>query len=249
MSAPGRTLIIGATSAVASAIASECAAKGERLYLIARDGDKLAVLARSLGDAVVGTALGDFRDTALSASLVEAAEARLGGIDSAFIAHGILSDQIETEKSYEAAEETLRINLLSYVSFVIPIANLFESRGGGSLVVISSVAGDRGRPRNYSYGAAKGGLTIYMPGVRSRLYRLGVRVVTVHLGPVDTPMTASHEKNLFFARKEDVAKAIVNARSSGPSEAYVPWFWRPIMLGVRNMPEWLFQRFGFLSGR
>jgi decaprenylphospho-beta-D-erythro-pentofuranosid-2-ulose 2-reductase len=243
------TLIIGATSAVAACIAAECAGRGERLYLIARDGDKLALLARSLGDAVVGTALGDFRDTNLSAALVDAADARLGGIDSAFIAHGVLSDQLETERSYEAAEDTLRVNLLSYVSFVIPIANLFESRGRGSLVVISSVAGDRGRPRNYSYGAAKGGLTIYLQGVRSRLYRLGVRVVTVHLGPVDTPMTASHEKNLFFARKEDVAKAIVRARSHGPSEAYVPWFWRPIMFGVRNMPEWLFQRLGFLSDR
>jgi decaprenylphospho-beta-D-erythro-pentofuranosid-2-ulose 2-reductase len=243
------TLIIGATSAVASCIAAVCAARGERLYLIARDGDKLALLARSLGEAVVGTAIGDFNDTDRSAGLVDAAESRLGGIDSVFIAHGVLSDQLETEQRYEAAEETLRINLLSYVSFVIPIANLFESRGRGSLVVISSVAGDRGRPRNYSYGAAKGGLTTYMQGVRSRLYGMGVRVVTVHLGPVDTPMTAHHQKNLVFARKEDVAEAIVRARSSGPSEAYVPWFWRPIMLAVLNMPEWLFQRFRFLSGR
>lgn len=245
----GRTLIIGATSAVASCIAAECAARGERLYLVARDGDKLALLARSLGHAVVGTALGDFSETERSAALVTEAEARLGGIDSAFIAHGVLSDQLETEQSYDAAEETLRINLLSYVSFVIPIANLFEARGKGSLVAISSVAGDRGRPRNYSYGAAKGGLTIYLQGVRSRLYGRGIRIVTVHLGPVDTPMTVAHEKNIFFSRKEDVARAIVAARSSGPCEAYIPWFWRPIMLAVRNMPEWLFQRFGFLSGR
>ena len=164
------TLIIGATSAIASSIAAVCAARGERLYLVARNQQKLAALAASLGSSVAGTAVGDLADTHKSQALVDAAAACLGTIDSVFIAHGVLGDQQATEQSFASAEETFVVNLLSVVSFVIPLANLLEAQRSGALVVIGSVAGDRGRPRNYSYGAAKGGLAIYLQGVRSRLY-------------------------------------------------------------------------------
>jgi NAD(P)-dependent dehydrogenase (short-subunit alcohol dehydrogenase family) len=117
--------------------------------------------------------------------------------------------------------------------------------------VLSSVAGDRGRPRNYTYGAAKGALSLYLQGVRSRLYRSapGVRVVTIRLGPVDTPMTKDHPKNALFGEPSAIAHEIVRHESRGPLDAYVPGYWRPIMATVRGLPEALFQRFSFLAGR
>ena len=243
------TLIIGATSAIAAELAVECAGRGERLFLVGRDPAKLQAVAAAAGAAVVGVAASDFREVEQSTALVAQAQAALGSIDSVFIAHGLLPDQEETERSFAAAEEAFVVNLLSVVSFVIPLANLFESQRRGSLTVIGSVAGDRGRPRNYTYGAAKGGLAIYLQGVRSRLAPSGVRVVTIRLGPVDTPMTRSHSKNALFAKPGAVAKTIVAAREHGPDDVYVPWFWAPIMLGVRSLPEALFQRLRFLSGR
>ena len=206
------TLIIGATSAIAAELAVECAARGERLFLVGRDPVKLQAVASAAGAAVVGVAASDFREVEQSTALVAQAQAALGSIDSVFIAHGLLPDQEETERSFAAAEEAFVVNLLSVVSFVIPLANLFESQRRGSLTVIGSVAGDRGRPRNYTYGAAKGGLAIYLQGVRSRLAPSGVRVVTIRLGPVDTPMTRSHSKNALFAKPGAVAKTIVAAR-------------------------------------
>jgi decaprenylphospho-beta-D-erythro-pentofuranosid-2-ulose 2-reductase len=243
------TLIIGATSAIASELASECAALGERLFLVGRDPEKLRAVVAAAGASVVGFAAGDFRELEQSATVVAQAQAALGSIDSVVIAHGLLPDQQETERSFAAAEEAFVVNLLSVVSFVIPLANLLESQQKGSLTVIGSVAGDRGRPRNYTYGAAKGGLAIYLQGVRSRLAPCGVRVVTIRLGPVDTPMTRSHRKSVLFAQPNDVAKTILAARDRGPDDVYVPWFWAPIMLGVRSLPEALFQRLRFLSGR
>ena len=109
--------------------------------------------------------------------------------------------------------------------------------------------GARGRPRNYTYGAAKGALNLYLQGLRSRLYPAGVKVTTLKLGPVDTPMTRTHRKNALFATPARAARDIVRALDRGAGEVYVPWYWRPIMAVVRNTPEPLFQRLGFLSGR
>jgi decaprenylphospho-beta-D-erythro-pentofuranosid-2-ulose 2-reductase len=247
---PGkRTLVLGATSAVAGAVARECARRGERLFLIGRDAAKLAKVVESLGAAVVGSATGDFEDAASNARLAERAITELGGLDSVFVVHGLLPDQRETEVDFAAAAKTLAVNFTSVVSFLVPLANHLSAQRSGAIVVVGSVAGDRGRPRNYTYGAAKGGLAIYLQGLRSRLYRDGVRVVTIKLGPVDTPMTATHKKNLLFAEVEAVGAAIVGARSAGPTEAYVPGFWRPIMWVVRSLPEPVFQRLAALSGR
>lgn len=243
------TLIIGATSAIAREIAIEAKARGERLYLIGRDPEKLAALVAELGDAVVGHASADLADTVNNEARYRAAVAALGEVDAVFVAHGLLGDQLESERSFAHAEAIFAVNLLSVVSFLVPIANDFEARRRGSIVVISSVAGDRGRPRNYTYGAAKGALTIYLQGVRSRLYSAGVRVATIRLGPVHTPMTKDHPKNFLFATPKDVARTIVEARDRGPDDLYVPWFWLPIMATVRSLPERLFQRVSFLSGR
>lgn len=242
-------MILGATSAVAAEVAALHAARGDRLHLVGRSPDKLARVLERLAGAQVSSACADFGDEARNEAVVREAVAALGGLDRVLIAHGELGDQLESERSFDEASRILRVNFTSVVSLLIPLASYLERERRGRIGVITSVAGDRGRPRNYTYGAAKGGLAIYLQGVRSRLYGAGVKVTTLKLGPVDTPMTVSHEKNALFARAEAVAQGIVAAMDGGAAEAYVPSFWGAIMAVVTHTPERVFQRLPFLSGR
>lgn len=245
-----RVLIVGATSAIAAEAARIYAERGARLHLLARNSQKLDVLKEGLPAGQLSSAVADFDDLGRVDELVrDAVQALGGGIDVVLIAHGELGDQLRTEASFADAEAIFRTNLLSVIAFLVPLANLFEAQRSGALGVITSVAGDRGRPRNYTYGAAKGALNVYLQGLRSRLFRVGVKVVTLKLGPVHTPMTVSHQKNALFAQPRDVARSIVKALDRGVPEAYVPTFWGAIMPIVKNTPERLFQLLPFLSGR
>lgn len=242
-------VIFGATSAIAQEVARNYASRGARLFLVGRSSHKLTPLLRELGPQVVGSRLQDFDETTAAESCVEEAIAALGTLDVALVAHGLLGDQRESERSRQASEQIARTNYTSVVALLIPLANHFEGRRGGKLAVLSSVAAERGRPRNYTYAAAKSALNVYLQGLRSRLYASGVGVYTIKLGPVDTPMTESHRKNLLFARAPEVARQIVRTIDRGRQEAYVPSWWRPVMFAVRNLPERLFQRVGALSAR
>jgi short-subunit dehydrogenase len=245
-------LIIGATSAIAGEVARIYAAQGHGLYLIGRDPARLAALVAELdglGADLRGHTSGDLDEFEHNAERIAAAIKALGSIDIALIAHGYLGDQRRAESSLEEALKILDTNLASPISLLIPLANYFEAQGAGHLAAITSVAGERGRPRNYTYGAAKGGLTRYLEGLRSRLRPRGVVVHNIKLGPVDTPMTATHTKNVMFADRAVVARAIVRALDRRRHAVYVPWLWWLIMAIVRPLPEWLFQRLAFLSGR
>lgn len=246
---PHHVAIFGATSAIASELARRYAREGARLYLVGRNRDKLAALLRELEGSVVDSAIQDFDHTEAAEACVRRAVESLGALDLAIIAHGSLGDQLESERSYSEAEQIARANYLSVVALLIPLANELERRRCGQLVVLSSVAAERGRPRNYTYAAAKSALNVYLQGLRSRLYRAGVSVHTIKLGPVDTPMTASHEKNLLFSSAPNVASEIMRAVARRRPEPFVPGFWRPLMFGVRNVPEFLFQRVRGLSAR
>jgi decaprenylphospho-beta-D-erythro-pentofuranosid-2-ulose 2-reductase len=244
-----RVLVLGATSAIASEAAALYARRGDRLLLVGRNARKLEAVARRCAGADVAARQADFAKLEENAALIEAACAELGGVDIALIAHGDLGDQLATERSFEDAERTFRTNLLSAVALLIPLANRMEAARSGRIGVITSVAADRGRPRNYTYAAAKGALNVYLQGLRSRLYPAGVTVTTLKLGPVDTPMTRDHGKHALFGKAEDVARGIVRAVDAGEPEVYVPSFWRVIMPLVRSTPEAVFQRLPFLSGR
>lgn len=248
-----RVLIFGATSAIASDVAALYAARGARLHLVGRSLEKLSALearCRAIpGVGVVTSRQADLDDLAASASLVDQGVADLGGVDVALIAHGDLGDQLASERSFEAAEATFRTNLSSPVSLLIPLANHMEAARGGRLAVLASVAGERGRPRNYTYGAAKRALRTYLQGVRSRLYPTGVSVTTILLGPVDSPMTRDHAKHALFGKVDAVARGVVRAIDARAAEAYVPSFWAVLMPIVRATPEALFQRVGVLSDR
>lgn len=244
-----KTLIIGATSAIAAEVAKLCAARGDRLFLVGRDPDKLEAVVTAAGDAVVGFESCDLDQFELAEQRVASWLERLGGVDRALIAHGYLGDQLRSEREFDYAHRIIGTNFTSAVSLLMPLANVFEAQGHGHLAAITSVAGERGRPRNYTYGASKSGLTAYLEGLRSRLYRKGVRVHNLKLGPVDTPMSAGHPQNFLWGEKVAVARGIVRAMERRWHTTYLPRSWGAVMAIVRSLPEFVFQRFGFLAGR
>lgn len=240
-----RVLIVGATSAIAEATERRLAAAGARLFLVARNADKLSAIADDLrlrGAAQVETYAMDATDYDRHATAVEAAEKALGGLDTALIAHGSLPDQKACEAAFDLTRREIETNALSVISLLTHLANRFEQQRHGTIAVISSVAGDRGRQSNYVYGTAKGAVTLFLQGLRNRLHRAGVQVITIKPGFVDTPMTAAFAKGALWASPDVVAKAIVSAIEKGKDVVYTPWFWRPIMGLIRLIPEFLFKR-------
>jgi decaprenylphospho-beta-D-erythro-pentofuranosid-2-ulose 2-reductase len=238
-------MIIGATSAIASEVAREFAKEGASLFLFARNEVRLENLANDLrvrGALAVHTAIFDAHDIPSHERRLEHALEILPDLDAVLIAHGDLPDQPDCQKTYQKTEEALRSNLLSPIAFLSWLANYFEARGKGNITVISSVAGDRGRQSNYVYGAAKGGLSTFLQGLRNRLAHSGVSVTTIKPGFVDTPMTQHLPKGPLFAQPATVGKRIHKAMLKGESIVYTPWFWRPIMLIIQHIPEAIFKR-------
>lgn len=244
-----KTLILGATSAIAAEVAQLCAQRGDRLFLVGRDPDKLSRLVALVPNAVVGYACCDLDELDQAEARVADWLKQLGGLDRALIAHGYLGDQQRSEHDCDYAQKIIVTNFTSAVSLLLPLANFLEAQGHGHLAAITSVAGERGRPRNYTYGASKSALTCYLEGLRSRLYRSGVRVHNLKLGPVDTPMSAGHPKNVLWGEKQTVARGIVRAMQRRWHVSYLPRSWAVVMAIVRVLPEFVFQRFGFLAGR
>jgi short-subunit dehydrogenase len=241
-----KILIIGATSAIAEATARLFAARGDALFLVARNAEHLRVVADDLnvrGAMRAATATLDVTDFAAHQSVLDAAERELGAIDIALIAHGTLSDQNECQTSVDALRREFDINAVSVIVLLTVLANRMEARRSGTLAVISSVAGDRGRQSNYAYGAAKAALSTFLGGLRQRLAKANVNVLTVKPGFVDTPMTAAiANKGALWAQPERIAAGIVKAIDSRRSIVYLPWFWRWIMLVIRHIPEPIFKR-------
>jgi short-subunit dehydrogenase len=245
MAEPRRVAIFGATSAIAQAVARQLARRGDSLVLVGRNAERLEAVAADLrvrGAGAVHPLLADLNETPRHAALVDEAWNALGGLDVALIAHGVLGSQQEAETSDAALHEILATNFTSAASLLMRLAQAFERQGRGTLAAIGSVAGDRGRRSNYAYGAAKGGLAVFLAGLRHRLSASGVRVVTLKPGFVDTPMTRDSPKGPLWATPEQAAACIVRAIDRGASVAYVPGFWRAIMLVIRSLPEWVLFR-------
>jgi short-subunit dehydrogenase len=240
-----RILIFGATSALAEATSRLFAKNGNSFFLVARDPAKLEAVVDDLrvrGAAQVAAAVVDAQDFDRHQAVVDEAFEALSGLDTVLIAHGTLPDQQACEQSYETARREFEINALGVMSLLTHVANRFERQGFGSIGVISSVAGDRGRQSNYVYGAAKGAVSIFMQGLRNRLHPRGVHVLTIKPGFVDTPMTAAFPKGVLWARPQQVARGIYAAIEKKKDVVYLPWFWSPIMQVIRGLPEALFKR-------
>jgi decaprenylphospho-beta-D-erythro-pentofuranosid-2-ulose 2-reductase len=240
-----KVLIIGATSAIAEAVARILASRGDKLCLIGRRRESLDSIAMDLrirGSPAVHVEAMDATELVAQEPAISWAEELLGGLDTVLIAYGTLSNQAACEKSASLTVAELHTNAVSVAAWLTLIAARFAARRTGTIVAISSVAGDRGRRSNYVYGSAKALVTAFLSGLRQRLHKSGVAVITIKPGFVDTPMTAEFRKGLLWATPQQVANGIVKAIDRADSVRYLPAFWRPIMFVIRAIPERLFVR-------
>lgn len=238
-------LIIGATSAIAAACARRWCEGGARFYLVGRTADKLRQVADDLSarGAEVGSVQLDLNVLESHADLMLEAFEWLGRIDVVLIAHGTLPDQKACEHDATLAIREFTSNGLSVISLLTHLANPMEAQGSGSIGVISSVAGDRGRSSNYLYGSAKSAVTAFCSGLRARLFKAGVNLTTIKPGFVDTPMTKGLPlPGVLVATPDQVAADIVKAIDSGKSVLYTRWFWRYIMLAIVHIPDCIFRK-------
>jgi len=193
----------------------------------------------------VHTFSADFNQLSQHIAILNFAEEELPGFDTVLLAFGSLLDPEQSARSVELSLQEWNTNFLNAAALLTLFANHFEARRTGCIAAITSVAGDRGRRSNYVYGTAKGALSIFLQGLRSRLHPAGVTVITIKPGPVDTPMTAHMQKGLMFARPEKVARDIHRAlEKRRPDVLYTPAYWRFIMAAIRMMPERIFKRLG-----
>lgn len=233
-------LVLGATSSLAQAICRTLAQQGYELLLAGRDHDELQLLAGDLSvrfDCSASCLTFDFMDASFSAArFIENAPA----FSHAIIATGDMGNN--------NPEDIDNLAMAAHVNYVLPAQlattaaqKLSAQEAGGSVVIISSLAGDRGRQSNYAYGAAKAALSAFASGLRNRFYERGVHVMTVKPGFVDTPMTWGMNSPLIASRNA-VAARIVSAMRAKKDVVYVPFFWRFIMLVICHIPEVLFKR-------
>jgi decaprenylphospho-beta-D-erythro-pentofuranosid-2-ulose 2-reductase len=239
-------LVIGATSAIAAACARIWAAQGARLFLVARDPEKLDAVAGDLtvrGATAVHTFQMDATDMAAHTPMIDEAFQALEKIDVALIAHGTLPDQAACEVDVALTLREFQTNGTSVIALLTSLAKRLEGQGRGALAVITSVAGDRGRPSNYVYGSAKAAVSTFCEGLRARLFRAGVSLTDIRPGFVASPMTQDLAlPRALVAQPASVARRIVAGIERKADVLYAPAFWWLIMMIVRSIPRAIFKR-------
>jgi decaprenylphospho-beta-D-erythro-pentofuranosid-2-ulose 2-reductase len=244
---PRRILVLGGNSAIAIATARRYVTPGTSFVLVGRQHAALVEVADDLvarGSAQAHVIECDLAESDSVSTVLSEAQRSLGGfIDLVLLAYGVLGSQAEAEQNLESAASIIQTNFSSAAIWCLATARLFESQGHGRLAVIGSVAGDRGRQSNYVYGATKAGLGTLVAGLAHRFAKSDIRVTLIKPGFVKTPMTAAiTRKGALWASPDQVANGIVKAISRGVPDAYVPGFWRLIMLVIRAIPWLVFSR-------
>lgn len=240
-----RILILGATSMLAHETAKNFIKDGAEFVLVARSPEKLTTIADDLrvrGAKQVATIQADLNYIAHHQEVLDAALKTFDGLDLVLVAYGTLGDQQRCEQSVDATLQEFTSNCTSVISLLTLLANYFEQQRRGCIAVISSVAGDRGRQSNYIYGAAKGAVTVFLQGLRNRLAKKGVTVITIKPGMVATPMTAHMRKGLLFANPKVVGQGIYTAILKRKDVVYLPGYWRYIMWIIKSIPESMFKK-------
>ena len=241
-------LVIGATSAIARAVAEEFASRGQNLYLAGRDLPELWRLASDFEirhGVSVQVGVVDAEDFTAHGEFVKHVVKRAGGLAGVVVALGYLGDQSAVEQNPRDCVDVVTRNYSGAMSLLLHLANHFEETRTGFVIGISSIAGDRGRVKNYVYGSAKAGMSAFLQGLRARLHKVGVHVMTVKPGFVDTSMTYGMDGLMMLATPEDVGKQIVRALERRKDIAYVPGIWKWVMLAVRTIPERIFKKMKF----
>ena len=237
-------LILGATSAIARGTAAAFAARGDNLYLASRDLEELQRIAADLHvryGVKVSYGLFDAAATDTHPVFLQTVLTEMQELNGVVLAFGLLGDQ-QAAREFSAAEKIIASNFTGAVSILSLCANYFEPLKRGFIIGLSSVAGDRGRQSNYVYGAAKGGFSLYLQGLRNRLFHSGVRVITIKPGFVDTAMTFGLPGMFLVASPQTIGKQIVHTLNTSADIAYLPGFWRYIMLIIKHVPEFIFKR-------
>jgi len=237
-----RAVVVGASSGIGAEVARQLAAGGCRVALVARRTDELARLRDAIGGDAARVYPHDVTRPDTVPALFRDIVRDLDGLDLVVYSAGVMPRIAVDEYRFATDDEIVRVNLLGAIAWLNEAASYFAGRQSGTIVGISSVAGDRGRRGNPVYHASKAGLDAYLESLRNRLARLGVSVVTAKPGPVDTPMSRGLPRLPLLIGAEDAAHRILTAGARGTRVAYVPGAWRPIMLVLRNLPGWLFQR-------
>lgn len=238
-------VIIGATSAMATEVAKLYALENANICLLGRNQEKLLSLKQDLiarGARSAQSKTFDVTDFNSHEDLINTLFDDLSSIDVFLLAHGSLPNQTNGQSDIQLAMKEIDINALSYVSLLTAIANKMEKQKSGSIVAITSVAGDRGRESNYIYGSAKGMVSIFLQGLAQRLGKSNVHVLDIKPGFVDTPMTAEFDKGFLWAQPKDVAKIIKSRVEKKSNFSYTPWFWWLIMTIIKSIPTSLFKR-------
>lgn len=242
-----KILIVGATSSIAHTVARFWAVEKASFYLVSRNSEKLKIVADDLrvrGSNEVFVKTVDINDVASHKDLIKEAYRKLGEIDVIFVAHGTLSNQSECQTSVEMAMSEINNNGLSTIAFLTEISRKLEIESRGTLAVISSVAGDRGRKSNYVYGSSKAMVTVFLEGLQHRFSDSPVKVVIIKPGPTLTPMTLHlrETSRVRLAPVESVSKVIFKGINKGSSVIYAPKIWRLIMFIIKILPPLIFNK-------
>jgi short-subunit dehydrogenase len=240
--------IFGASSGMAFSVARIYAQKHARLFLIARDKQKLNDIERDLkarGATEVQSLVADLGSASGARAATELLRQRTPRVDVVIIASGILGDTEQLLSDPKACEDLFNVNVQAPIAISNSILPLLLQQKNAVLAIFSSVAGDRGRASNFIYGASKAALTAYASGLRARLSQTGVHVLTIKPGIVATAMTAHLPRGPLTANPEVVAKRIVKAIEKRKDTLYAPGFWRWVMCVITHLPEFIFKRLRF----
>jgi short-subunit dehydrogenase len=240
-----RVVVLGATSAIAQAVLHLLASNGDQVLLVGRNPRRLQSIAADLrvrGASYVNSYSVDLADFHAHLSLLQFVRSEFADFDTVLLAYGTMQNQEGCRSSVQMSMAEWTTNFSSAAALLTLFADEFERRRTGTIAVVTSVAGDRGRGSNYVYGSAKGALSIFLQGLRNRLHKSNVRVITIKPGPVNTPMTAHLARSATFASPSRVARDIARALDRPRDVVYTPWYWRHIMAVVKAIPEGVFKR-------
>ncbi len=241
-----KIVVLGALSAVAQQVERQMAQHRMELLLVGRSMQRLQILRQDLllrGARQVEVFAADLAQLQQHPSVLAYVREKMPEMDTLLLAYGSLLDTEKAQRQEAMVVQQIFNDCISAAALLTSFAEDFEARRRGCIAAITSVAGDRGRASNYVYGAAKGGLAIFLSGLRARLYPCGVRVLTIKPGPIDTPMTAHLPQHARFAQPELVARDIFKAlQRRRPDVLYTPFYWAWIMRLIRVMPESWFKR-------
>jgi decaprenylphospho-beta-D-erythro-pentofuranosid-2-ulose 2-reductase len=238
-------IVVGASSGMGAELVKQLAASGCKVAAVARREHELTALAGEVSSNRSGTVLVYPHDVTCYdqiPALFQQICRDLGGLDIIVYAAGVMPRILPDEYNFEKDHLAIEVNVLGAIGWLNEAAERFGRGGKGTIVGISSVAGDRGRGGYPVYGASKAALNAYLESIRNRVGRLGVTVVTAKPGPVDTPMTEGMSGLPMMIAPAEAASQILSAAARGANSAYVPWKWRPVMAIIRSIPSGIFKR-------